>query len=84
MMPQRAFPSIAHLDVRAPRAKNRRWDQGDNYKWYVEEKVDGSQLSVYVDAARSREAAGSSEFLSRCFERFTCVAEPPALRQRAP
>lgn len=38
------YPSISHVTL----GSNRSWV--DNYQWYIEEKIDGSQLSFFVDA----------------------------------
>lgn len=39
------YPSINTLEINSKRD----WSEGDNYKWYVEEKIDGSQLSIIID-----------------------------------
>lgn len=40
-----AYPSISTLDVKSTRS----WLDDDNYKYYIEEKIDGSQLSIVID-----------------------------------
>ena len=35
------YPSITHLDLESKRD----WSSENNCQWYIEEKVDGSQLS---------------------------------------
>ncbi len=39
------FPSIETIKLNGKRP----WTEGDNYKYYIEEKVDGSQLSLLID-----------------------------------
>lgn len=48
------YPSIEHFDVKSN--SNRVWhsdkeDEKDNYKYYIEEKIDGSQLSILIDGS---------------------------------
>ena len=45
MQNTKAYPSIATLNIKSTRS----WLEGDNYKYYIEEKIDGSQLSIIVD-----------------------------------
>lgn len=39
------FPSIETIKMNGKRP----WHEGDNYKYYIEEKVDGSQLSLFIE-----------------------------------
>ena len=39
------YPSINTLDINSSRV----WNEGDNYKYYIEEKIDGSQLSILIN-----------------------------------
>lgn len=39
------YPSINTLDL----TSNRSWTEDDNYKYYIEEKIDGSQISIHVE-----------------------------------
>ena len=39
------YPSIVTLDVKSTRD----WSDNENYKYYIEEKIDGSQLSIMVN-----------------------------------
>ncbi len=39
------FPSIETIKINSKRL----WNEGDNYKYYIEEKIDGSQLSMFVN-----------------------------------
>jgi len=40
-----SYPSIDTLNVKSTRS----WLDDENYKYYIEEKIDGSQLSIVVD-----------------------------------
>jgi hypothetical protein len=40
-----AYPSIDTLSVKS----TRNWLENENYKYYIEEKIDGSQLSIVID-----------------------------------
>lgn len=40
-----AYPSIETLNIKSTRS----WSEDDNYKYYIEEKIDGSQLSIVLD-----------------------------------
>ncbi len=39
------FPSIETIKINSKRL----WNEGDNYKYYIEEKIDGSQLSMFIN-----------------------------------
>lgn len=40
-----SYPPIQTLNLNS----NRIWTENDNYKYYIEEKIDGSQLSIILE-----------------------------------